>query len=70
VGPVPVAVSLDPAGLFDLPADGRLEPFSLRAQPLPLKWTAGGVNDRFIAPPQIAQTVGPCASTECTTSTS
>jgi hypothetical protein len=38
--PEPVAPEPDspaPVGLVALPADDRLEPFSLRAQPLPLK---------------------------------
>jgi hypothetical protein len=43
---------------------------SLRAQPLPLKWTAGATIAFFIGPPQTGQTVGPWPSTECMTSTS
>jgi hypothetical protein len=43
---------------------------SLRAQPLPLKWTAGATIAFFIGPPQTGQTVGPWSCTECMTSTS
>jgi hypothetical protein len=32
---------------------------SLRAQPLPLKWTAGATIAFFIGPPQTGQAVGP-----------
>jgi hypothetical protein len=41
---------------------------SLRAQPLPLKWTAGAANARFIAPPHLGQFDGPWPWTECITS--
>jgi hypothetical protein len=60
---------LDPASVegarFDLVALDR----SLRAQPLPLKWTAGAARVRFMGPPQFGQIVGPWRWTECMTST-
>jgi hypothetical protein len=43
---------------------------SLRAQPLPLKWTAGATIAFFIGPPHTGQVVGPWSCTECMTSTS
>lgn len=41
---------------------------SFRAQPLPLKWTAGTAKAFFIGPPQSGQVDGPWPKTECTTS--
>jgi hypothetical protein len=61
----PAFCSLDsfaPA-LPDLP-DG-----SLRAQPLPLKCTAGAEMDFLIGPWQLGHSAGPSPSTECMTST-
>jgi hypothetical protein len=43
---------------------------SLRAQPLPLKWTAGATIAFFIGPPQTGHADGPWPVTECMTSTS
>jgi hypothetical protein len=48
----------------DLVASDR----SLRAQPLPLKWTAAAVMAFFIGPPHSVHVVGPCPWTECMTS--
>jgi hypothetical protein len=53
---------------------GRLDleevAFSLRAQPVPLKWTAGTANVFFNGPPHLGQIDGPSAWTERMTSTS
>lgn len=40
----------------------------MRAQPVPLKWTAGAENVFFIAPPHLAQVSGPWLWTEWLTS--
>jgi hypothetical protein len=61
--PEPTAASFD-AARPDLPELDR----SLRAQPLPLKWTAGAENARFISPPHFGQVDGPWPWTECITS--
>jgi len=60
---------VDSAG--EVLAAGLLDPdFSLRAQPLPLKWTAGATIAFFICPPHFGQADGPSAVTEWITSTS
>jgi hypothetical protein len=59
---------LDPPDLSACLA-GRLEARSLRAQPEPLKCTAGGAKAFFIGEPQSGQADGPCPWTECMTST-
>jgi hypothetical protein len=41
---------------------------SLRAQPLPLKWTAGAAKARLMGPPHCGQVVGPWPWTACMTS--
>jgi hypothetical protein len=45
-----------------------LDPRSLRAQPLPLKWNVGGVNAFFMGAPHLGHSVGPWPWTEWTTS--
>jgi hypothetical protein len=50
----------------DLPEPDR----SLRAQPLPLKWTVGATMAFLIGPPHSRQVAGPWPWMECLTSTS
>ena len=58
-------------GVLDVPLSGFAAPErSLRAQPLPLKWTAGATSAFLMSPPQLGHTDGPVAWTECMTSTS
>jgi hypothetical protein len=59
---------LDGDSLLDALLDRPDDP-SLRAQPVPLKWTAGAANAFFISPPQLGQVDGPWPWTECMTST-
>jgi hypothetical protein len=63
LSPDPAAASFDPAR-DDFAALER----SLRAQPLPVKCTAGAEKALFIAPPHWGQTDGPWLCTECITS--
>jgi hypothetical protein len=64
-----LAASPGAAGPLALP-DDRDDAFSLRAQPLPLKWTAGAANDFRMGLPQAGQTEGPAPCRGWTTSTS
>jgi hypothetical protein len=79
---VPVAVAVGPSSELELEPEpdpesdeARLdleEPpeLSFRAQPLPLKWTAGATMAFFIGPPHTLQAEGPWPWTECMTSIS
>ena len=49
---------------------GLLAPRSLRAQPVPLKWTAGAPIAFFIGEPHFGHAAGPWPWTECMTSIS
>lgn len=67
VDPSPDSPDLEPpprARLLGVAADAR----SFLAQPVPLKWTAGGENALRILPPQFGQADGPWSCTPCTTS--
>lgn len=75
----PDALEFEPADGAALSADsalgaGAARPLppegSLRAQPVPLKWTAGAEMDFLICPWHLGHSVGPCPWTECLTSIS
>jgi hypothetical protein len=80
----PAAVPVGPSSELELELELELDPesdgarfdleeppeLSFRAQPLPLKWTAGATMAFFIGPPHTLHTEGPWPWTECMTSTS